>query len=68
MLTVTAATSSMGDFVPRKVVLEVEKRDKIDLVKDRRPRYVDPELLPALRVVTLVETMSKVRRDYRVDI
>lgn len=42
-----------------KAVLEVERRDKMDLVKDRRPRYVSPELLPAPHTLSLVEKMSR---------
>jgi hypothetical protein len=40
-------------------VLEVEKRGKIDMVHDKRPRYVSADLLPSNREVSLVETMSK---------
>lgn len=52
-------TMSLG-YASRKVVLDVEKREKIDLVQDRRPRYVDPELLPSVKVLSLVEKMSQV--------
>lgn len=52
---------STGYAAPRhKVVLNIEKREKIDLVQDCRPRYVDPELLPSVKELTLVEKMSKV--------
>jgi hypothetical protein len=30
----------------------------MDLVKDSRPRYVNPELLPSVRAVSLVQQMS----------
>lgn len=56
---------STGYAVPRhKVVLNIEKREKIDLVQDCRPRYVDPELLPSVKELTLVEKMSKVGGDF----
>jgi hypothetical protein len=42
-----------------KAVIDVEKRDKIDLVKDSRPRYVAADLLPSTRAVSLVEEMSR---------
>lgn len=42
-----------------KAVIEVEKRDKMDLVKDKRPRYVAPDLLPAIHTLSLVEKMSR---------
>lgn len=51
----------MGYATPKhKVVLNIEKREKIDLVQDCRPRYVDPVLLPSVKELTLVEKMSKV--------
>lgn len=42
-----------------KAVIEVERRDKLDLVKDSRPRYVSPDLLPAVHTLSLVERMSR---------
>ena len=53
----------MGYATPKhKVVLNIEKREKIDLVQDCRPRYVDPVLLPSVKELTLVEKMSKVSK------
>jgi hypothetical protein len=48
----------LGANKNQKTVLEVERREKMDLVKDSRPRYVNPELLPSVRAVSLVQQMS----------
>ena len=45
------------------VVLNVSKRDKIDLVGEHRPRYVDPLLLPSARTLSLVEVLAREQRE-----
>ena len=52
-------SSLLGAGLRGKVVLEVDRKEKIDLVQDRRPRYVSAELLPAARPLSLVEQLSK---------
>ncbi len=47
----------------QKVVVDVERRAKIDLVNDVRPRYVKADLLPSSRVVSVVERMSNEKKE-----
>mmetsp|Transcript_24785 Transcript_24785/g.41291 ORF Transcript_24785/g.41291 Transcript_24785/m.41291 type:complete len:904 (-) Transcript_24785:1746-4457(-) len=53
------ATSRSAASTGAAAVLDVAKREKIDLVYDKRPRYVKSELLPKDRVLTLVEKLSQ---------
>lgn len=48
----------MGANKNAKTVIEIEKREKIDLIQDKRPRYVHPELLPSAKPLSLVQKLS----------
>jgi len=42
-----------------RALLDITKKDKIDLVGSSRPRYVIKELLPSTRILSAVELLSK---------
>lgn len=50
------------------IVLEPPKRNKIDLVDDKRPRYVEAKLLPSMKKINMIEKWSqeKTQEDERV--
>ena len=52
------SSSSAGPKAGR-ALLDIIKKDKIDLVGNSRPRYVVKELLPSTRILSTVELLSK---------
>jgi hypothetical protein len=52
------SSSSAGPKAGR-ALLDITKKDKIDLVGNSRPRYVVKELLPSTRILSAVELLSK---------
>lgn len=58
-----ADTKKGGGGKAGAVKVEVEKRKKIDLVHDRRPRYVERSLLPVKEEATVVEKMIRAQQE-----
>jgi hypothetical protein len=53
----SSASSVLSSSTMKSVKVEVEKKQKIDLVNDTRPRYVSSLLLPEQRVVTHLDEL-----------
>lgn len=59
---VESATTSPSSYAHAKAgraLLDISKKDKIDLVGNSRPRYVVKDLLPSTRILSAVELLSK---------
>lgn len=56
---VAVGSSSSAGPKAGRALLDITKKDKIDLVGNSRPRYVVKELLPSTRILSAVELLSK---------
>lgn len=45
--------------VPKNLKVDLEKKSKVDMVNDRRPRYVDPNLLPTVKEVNHIDQLIR---------